>query len=210
LEMLTEQLSDIVARKHLRATMTQIMFMTSAAAEKRRALSAFIMAMGHGHKKKQKERRRKRPDRHVIAMTPSTFQDNDYDSDHDELNLDLMGYWTRGRGARRSQLNSNIDTHGRWATSTAQMEPDTNNASTHNDSDSLQEWQADHHEDAAFQLAVQASIRSHLAYTEEMTNLDSSDEEEDNHQWSCPECTYVNIGGRRCSVCGSQSNVIFD
>jgi len=45
LEMLTEQTSDIVARKHLRATQTQIMFLTSEAAEKRRAFSSFIITV---------------------------------------------------------------------------------------------------------------------------------------------------------------------
>ncbi|MGH7974304.1 MAG: hypothetical protein ACREBR_02165, partial [bacterium] len=36
LELLTEQMSDIVARSHLRASRSQIIFLTMAAAEKRR------------------------------------------------------------------------------------------------------------------------------------------------------------------------------
>ena len=45
LEMTTEQMSDIVARTHLRATQTQIMYLTSEAAEKRRDFSSFIITV---------------------------------------------------------------------------------------------------------------------------------------------------------------------
>ena len=43
LEMVTEQISDVVARSHLRATQTQIRFLTSAAAEKRREFSDLMV-----------------------------------------------------------------------------------------------------------------------------------------------------------------------
>lgn len=43
LEMITEHLSDIVGRKHLRATRKQIQFLTSVAAEKRRELYHFVI-----------------------------------------------------------------------------------------------------------------------------------------------------------------------
>lgn len=39
LEIMTEQISDIVARSHIRASQTQIMFLTKAAAEKRKEFS---------------------------------------------------------------------------------------------------------------------------------------------------------------------------
>mgnify|MGYP001295673442 CR=1 FL=1 len=42
LETLTEQMSDIVARSHLRASQIQITYLTSAAAEKRLELNNFI------------------------------------------------------------------------------------------------------------------------------------------------------------------------
>jgi len=45
LEMLTEQMSDIVARKHLRATKNQILFLARAAADKRRELNNFVISV---------------------------------------------------------------------------------------------------------------------------------------------------------------------
>lgn len=49
--MMTEQLSDIVARAHLRATQTQIMFMTNEAAEKRRDFSSFMITVLNDERK---------------------------------------------------------------------------------------------------------------------------------------------------------------
>ena len=43
LEMITEQLSDIVARKYIRATRSQIVFLTAAAAEKRLDFYQFVI-----------------------------------------------------------------------------------------------------------------------------------------------------------------------
>jgi len=43
LEMITEHLSDIVGRTHIRATHTQILFLSNAAAEKRREMFHFIV-----------------------------------------------------------------------------------------------------------------------------------------------------------------------
>lgn len=47
LEMLTEQMSDIVARSHLRATQVQINFLTANAAEKREDFSNLIFSILH-------------------------------------------------------------------------------------------------------------------------------------------------------------------
>ena len=45
LEMMTEQISDVVARSHLRATQTQIVFLTTAAAEKRKEFSNLMVTI---------------------------------------------------------------------------------------------------------------------------------------------------------------------
>jgi len=55
LEMLTEQLSDIVARKHLRATQTQIMFLTAHTCQKRIHLSDSMLTILQEHRKQIKE-----------------------------------------------------------------------------------------------------------------------------------------------------------
>lgn len=51
LEMLTEQMSDIVARAHLRATQVQITFLTAHAAEKREDFSNLIFSILHEERK---------------------------------------------------------------------------------------------------------------------------------------------------------------
>lgn len=45
LETMTEQLSDVVARSHLRATQTQILFLTAATAEKRKEFSNLMITI---------------------------------------------------------------------------------------------------------------------------------------------------------------------
>jgi hypothetical protein len=45
LETMTEQLSDVVARSHLRATQMQILFLTAATAEKRKEFSNFLITI---------------------------------------------------------------------------------------------------------------------------------------------------------------------
>ncbi len=59
LEMMTEQMSDIVARTHLRATQTQIMFLTSEAAEKRRDFSSFLIAVLNDERKEKADEKAK-------------------------------------------------------------------------------------------------------------------------------------------------------
>lgn len=53
LEMLTEQMSDIVARAHLRATQVQITFLTANAAEKREDFSNLIFSILHEERKEE-------------------------------------------------------------------------------------------------------------------------------------------------------------
>lgn len=55
LEMITEQMSDIVARSHLRATQVQITFLTAGAAEKREEFSNMMFSILNGERKELKE-----------------------------------------------------------------------------------------------------------------------------------------------------------
>jgi len=60
LELLTEQMSDIVARTHLRATLYQIVFLTKATSDKRRQLSNFIITVNHTMKEESEAKRKKK------------------------------------------------------------------------------------------------------------------------------------------------------
>lgn len=204
LEMLTEQMSDIVARKHLRATMTQIMFLTSAAAEKRRELNMFMMAMGHDYRRKMKEKNKKRTEKQVVSIVPPTSQEDDCDSDHNEISdealMEILARSTMRPGQNAGRPVHPASLNVEWDTSAADIVPNTR--SNMNFVRHQQRTGGD--EDAAFQLAVQASIRSHIAFTNEAMNAHSSDEDDDVNGWNCSACTYTNRGGRHCAMCGSR------
>jgi hypothetical protein len=55
LELMTEQISDVVARSHIRATQNQIMFLTIAACEKRREFSNMMLDILDHEIKEEKE-----------------------------------------------------------------------------------------------------------------------------------------------------------
>jgi len=57
LETLSEQLSDIVARSHLRATQTQIMFLTSTSAEKRREFTVLLISILEEARKEEEKKK---------------------------------------------------------------------------------------------------------------------------------------------------------
>lgn len=67
LELMTEQISDVVARLHIRATQTQITFLTAAAAEKRKEFSN-VMINILLEEKKEANRVKKRDDRDVRRL----------------------------------------------------------------------------------------------------------------------------------------------
>lgn len=90
LETLTEQMSDIVARAHLRATQVQISFLTASAAEKREDLSNLIFSILHEESKESASKAKAK----VKATQPATAmlaghsvfgrpRDNDSDTSDD-------------------------------------------------------------------------------------------------------------------------------
>jgi len=58
LEMLTEQMSDVVARAHLRATQNQIIYLTNGAADKRSELNHFMICIYNREFKKKRQAER--------------------------------------------------------------------------------------------------------------------------------------------------------
>ncbi|KAG7345581.1 IBR/half ring-finger domain containing protein [Nitzschia inconspicua] len=71
LEVITEQMSDIVARSHLRATQVQISFLTAGAAEKRVELSNMVFQIYREERKEiEKYEKRKENEKKYRAKSP--------------------------------------------------------------------------------------------------------------------------------------------
>jgi ribosomal protein S13 len=74
LEVLTEQLSDIVARSHLRATQVQIAFLTKAAAEKRVEFTNTVFLIYRDEKKELARYERRRENEETSSSKSSEGQ----------------------------------------------------------------------------------------------------------------------------------------
>eukprot|EP00592_Proboscia_alata_P000408 CAMPEP_0194369118 /NCGR_PEP_ID=MMETSP0174-20130528/17376_1 /TAXON_ID=216777 /ORGANISM="Proboscia alata, Strain PI-D3" /LENGTH=1950 /DNA_ID=CAMNT_0039145855 /DNA_START=160 /DNA_END=6012 /DNA_ORIENTATION=+ len=190
LEMITEQMSDIVARSHLRATQGQIIFLTHAAADKRRAMSNLIITILHEERriaeKKDKFAKRRTPDSDNDTHSPIQSVSNDSSEPDHGLSVELREMMARM--AHVLDLDIGEDT-------------DSENEHVGDDVEFLPENIGDD-----FEQAVQASIRSH-ALDEAFLN-ESDDDEDAVHlleEWVCPGCTYINRGGSRCAMCGTRN-----
>lgn len=100
LEMITEQMSDILARSHIRASQVQISFVTAGAAEKRIDFSSLMFSILHQERGKkirpkadfgdEKPKHRRSGDR----QNPWTSEsDSSSDDDFDEFEDDSPGRW---------------------------------------------------------------------------------------------------------------------
>jgi len=77
LETLAEQMSDIVARKHIRATQMQIMFMTNSACEKRHEFNSFMLSLLNEQIKETNEAARRtkiKKKKQTVDRTPSEIE----------------------------------------------------------------------------------------------------------------------------------------
>mmetsp|Transcript_9006 Transcript_9006/g.13100 ORF Transcript_9006/g.13100 Transcript_9006/m.13100 type:complete len:1301 (-) Transcript_9006:775-4677(-) len=77
LETVAEQMSDIVARKHIRATQMQIMFMTNSACEKRHEFNSFMLSLLNEQIKETNEeakRAKKEKKKQTVDRTPNELE----------------------------------------------------------------------------------------------------------------------------------------
>jgi hypothetical protein len=91
LEMITEQMSDIVARTHLRATQTQIMSLTCEAAEMRSNLSNFLIPILDGEKKEPENNAQPRSLPPPIGRNFARFARAPMRNEHDDMDSDDNG-----------------------------------------------------------------------------------------------------------------------
>jgi hypothetical protein len=165
LEIVTEHLSDIVARAHLRATQTQIMFLTSGAAEKRRDFSNLMLTILHDELREQTYANAN--DRPTLSV--SDDDDGPYES--------MM------RGATKKMLVLELfpETAIR-AGLDLPIEPFGDGADVYNE----------------LERVVRQSLNLGEPEHQQAHALDPSYRWA---QWSCPACTYANIGGSHCAMC---------
>jgi hypothetical protein len=193
LEVITEQMSDIVARTHLRATQTQIMSLTCEAAEKRLNLSNLQIAILDNERKEERENKlnenaaqhRSIPPpiafRGMLARAPVRNEQDDTERDDN----DIWFPFTRHRQRTGREIEEEA------AMQEAQQA-------------SLLSLIAAHEEGAAMQEARQASLRSLIAESQSHeTDGDIDEVEAPFAEWSCEACTYTNLRGRTCAMCGT-------
>lgn len=133
LEIITEQMSDVVARSHMRASQNQITYLCAGAAEKRvefANLMFYILNKDLKKSKKDKSHRRKR-------NLKLDQQSGDYYSSSDD------------EEEKRKQRSSNMD-------------------------------------------GVRSFLQSVSGFTQDQPET-----------WACHLCTFLNTGGRMCSMCGT-------
>jgi len=92
LEVITEQMSDVLARSHIRASQVQISFLTAGAAEKRIDFSKLLFHVLHSERGKERRRREGQP----LARTHLTEYTDYWSDDYESASQD--GYDSRDEG----------------------------------------------------------------------------------------------------------------
>lgn len=90
LETITEQLSDVLARSHIRASQVQISFLTAGAAEKRVDFSNLMFSILHAERgKRDRTRREGQPKKQFLTDYASDEYDSydEYDNNFGEAEL---------------------------------------------------------------------------------------------------------------------------
>ena len=187
LEMLTEQMSDIVARKHLRATQVQIMFLTDGACQKRSELSSLMLSLLHQQRvdtKNEAAREKEEEEKKRNQQSPL---------DISQLSLPSTSEFPDQYGAAAGQAPSRLlrlmESHQRQ-THAVYGESDSDDEYLLNSSRARMERV----EEDAMRQAIRASM---AAYHSE-PDIDIAGASD----WSCGVCTYMNASGRHCAMCG--------
>ena len=185
LEMMTEQMSDIVARKHLRATQVQIMSLTNGACQKRVELSSLMLTLLHQQRKDIKDMKDEtaRGNEASQQIQHSTVRRMPSASPYFALRNQFRG---AGLDAMPSQLRHSLEArHHRAA-----VDDDSD------DSGDLLTGRSrlDRDEEFAVQQAIRASISAYRSHLEPRVATNTAD-------WACQLCTYMNTG-RHCAMCG--------
>lgn len=185
LEMMTEQMSDIVARKHLRATQVQIMSLTNGACQKRSELSSLMLMLLHQQRKDIKDEMARGNEAHQQIQLPTVRRM------HPSLPADAFGNQFGGVRLEGMPPRFNRSLEARYHRTAVDDDSD--------DSDDFLTRRAriDRDEESEVQQAIRASISAYRSHLEPMTGMRDTNTAD----WACQLCTYMNTG-RHCAMCG--------
>jgi hypothetical protein len=176
LEVMTEQMSDVVARSRLRATQSQITYLTSAASEKRIEFSNLMINI------LAEERNERRLE--LAAGLEKAEQPNDSQSCR---RLPGILDSITGLSSGNRSVDSGESSDGHRDTSKGEVLGDDGLI------DLLDE-------------ALRASLEEFMANngSQDATHIDDEGIHEDfGFDWPCSACTYMNCSGRLCAMCGT-------
>jgi hypothetical protein len=189
LEIITEQMSDIVARSHLRATQTQILFLTVGASERRTEFSNLIFTLMNEEKKRKRDGtsdKKRRSTRATEAAPPASAVGNVGE-------LEGMAGSTFVVQAIAPAAQVGDEGEGEDDTERPQNEDqETVREALHA---SLEAFMANTDE--------QPTFVAHVDIDSDSDGLDGEDDEGRFNSWACSACTYMNSGGRHCAMCGT-------
>lgn len=215
LETLTEQMSDIVARSHLRASQIQITYLTAGAAEKRLELNNFLFQIFREEKReaarKKKREAEKNSEDDIRKQPPQIYANVPYQIRGNESSS-TVEMFNRLMQIRDNQHEANTTPH-------LTMGDLPSNARDL----SMQLMAQDQRLLALGEqlrgmegmLQRQAHIRTNndddecpqFVYYANDDNDDEGDSRDHSENgpvtdmWDCPLCTYMNTGGSSCAMC---------
>ena len=182
LEIITEQMSDIVARSHLRATQTQILFLTIGASERRNEFANLIFTLNNEEKKRKQFGSSRASRNAALATAGSGIQ-----------------YATSAPAAGTFVVRGIANAmQGEGSDSVAERQ--------------RQQQQAHESVRDALLASLEAFMTNtesqpmFVARVDSETDGNSDADEDDGGQfrsWACSACTYMNSSGRRCAMCGT-------
>lgn len=175
LETMTEQLSDVVARSHLRATQAQILFLTAATAEKRKEFSNLMVTI---LAKEQKRIRKEEADTKRAFRTNWKRNPRRENTDLSLEDLDELILSYDGGSALPGSIGSSDNAIG--------------------DESSKEEIEA-----AIRASLARFMINTGELDVLNVDSDDGEDAKDTRGEWSCCACTYINCQGFRCAMCGT-------
>lgn len=227
LEMLTEQASDIVARRHLRATQMQIMFVTKSAFQKRRELTSFMLSLLNEKLKEAKadaERAKREKGRPTVDRVPSIFdlvvRDFPLRHHHQPYNINRDDNPSHLRRLMEDRLHQPYQTNRDHESSHLRRLMEDHQLSIRRASPGLFDFvDFDDHdefrlrpgrirtgfleEDSGHDVG-RSNVRRFTPFvSDDIRNNDNIPRFQD---WACNECTYMNAVGRFCAMCGTSRN----
>ena len=194
LETITEQMSDIVARNHLRATQTQILFLTVGASERRNEFCNLIFTLIN-EEKKRKQIAASRSARASAQPAGSNLAN----AATGALTIQGIARAVEGEGNEESNVgDGDAQTQQQAAQETVREALLA----------SLEAFMANTGDQPSFVAHVDAEVEENI----DDDDVDEEDDEEEDSDdfgmsWACSACTYMNTTGRLCAMCGTPAGM---